>query len=96
LPLVDSTPRAYRLRAGNAASPSSTSAGTSPDYLARDVEGIEAANLEAARVEALAAAREVLGDAIKAGQGQDNRQYEITDEAGQVLAVVPLTDALTP
>jgi hypothetical protein len=66
------------------------------DYLARDVEGIEAANLEAARVEALAAAREVLGDAIKAGQGQDNRQYEITDEAGQVLAVVPLTDALTP
>ena len=27
---MDSTPRAYRLRAGNAASPSSTSAGTSP------------------------------------------------------------------
>jgi phage host-nuclease inhibitor protein Gam len=51
---------------------------------------------EAARVEALAAAREVLGDAIKAGQGQDNRQYEITDEAGQVLATIPLMDALKP
>jgi len=65
------------------------------DCLTRDVEGAEFANLEAARVEALAAAQETLGDTIKAGQGQD-WQYEITDEAGQVLAVVPLTDALTP
>jgi hypothetical protein len=66
------------------------------DYLTRDVEGIEVADLEAARVDALAAAREILAEAIKAGRGQDNRQYEITDEAGQVLALVPLTDALTP
>jgi hypothetical protein len=64
------------------------------DFVVRDPEGTEFANLEAARVEALAAAREVLGDAIKTGQGQDNRQYEITDEAGQVLATVPLMDAL--
>jgi transposase len=33
LPLVESAPRAYRLRAGNAASPSSTPNGTSPPWL---------------------------------------------------------------
>jgi hypothetical protein len=62
----------------------------------RNPEGTEFADLEAARVEALAAARDVLGDVIKNDQVQDNRQYEITDEAGQVLAVVPLMDALKP
>jgi len=66
------------------------------DHLTRDVEGIEAANLEAARAEALAAARDVLGDELKNDQVQDNRQYEITDEAGQVVATIPLMDALKP
>ncbi|MFC7478593.1 DUF6894 family protein [Dankookia sp. GCM10030260] len=65
------------------------------DYLAKDVEGIEVADLEAAHVKALAAARKTLGNAIKAGQSQNGR-YEITDEAGEVHAVVPLTDVLTP
>jgi hypothetical protein len=64
------------------------------DYLARDVEGIEAANLDAARAEALAAARDLLGDELKNDQVQDNRHFEIVDEAGQVLATVPLMDAL--
>ena len=64
------------------------------DHLTRDVEGTEFADLAAARAEALAAARDVLGDEIKNDQVQDNRQYEITDEAGRVLATVPLMDAL--
>ena len=64
------------------------------DHLTRDVEGTEFADLAAARAEALTAARDVLGDEIKNDQVQDNRQYEITDEAGQVLATVPLMDAL--
>ena len=64
------------------------------DYLTRDVEGTEFADLEAARAEALAAARDVLGDEMKNDQVQDTRQYEITDEAGQVLATIPLMDAL--
>jgi DNA modification methylase len=46
LPLVDSTPRAYRLRAGNAAPASSTSAGTSPHpkppHISRGQQGITA------------------------------------------------------
>jgi hypothetical protein len=62
------------------------------DHLARDAEGIEAANLEAARAEALAGTRGVLVDEMKNGQVQDNRQCEITDEAGQVLAIFPLMD----
>jgi hypothetical protein len=66
------------------------------DFLARDVEGIEAANLNAARAEALAAARDLVGDGIKNDQVQDKRLYEIADEAGRVLATVPLMDALKP
>jgi len=66
------------------------------DHLTRDVEGIAAANLDAARAEALAAARDLIGDGIKNDQVQDSRLYEITDEAGQVLATIPLMDALKP
>jgi hypothetical protein len=66
------------------------------DHLTRDVEGIEAANLEAACAEALAAARDVLGSEIQNDQVQDSRQYEITDEAGQIVATFPLMDALKP
>ena len=66
------------------------------EFLARDPEGTEFADLEAACVEVLAAARDMLGDAIKNDQVQDNRHYEITDNAGRVLATVPLMDALKP
>ena len=66
------------------------------EFLTRDPEGTEFADLETARAEALGAARDVLGDGIKNDQVQDNRQYEITDEAGQVVATVPLMDALKP
>jgi hypothetical protein len=64
--------------------------------LVRDPEGSEFADLEAACAEALAGARDLIGDNLKNDQVQDNRQYEITDEAGQVLATVPLMDALKP
>ncbi|SDD94550.1 DUF6894 family protein [Belnapia rosea] len=64
------------------------------DFLARDDEGLEFPDLEAARAEALAAARDVLGDAIQHDQVQDTRQYEITDPSGKVLATIPLMDAL--
>jgi len=36
---VDSTPRAYRLKAGNADLPISTSLGTFPPYIARAITG---------------------------------------------------------
>jgi hypothetical protein len=64
------------------------------DFLGKDPEGVVFADLDAARAEALAAARDILGDAIKNDQVQDARQYEITDEAGQIVAMVPLMDAL--
>jgi hypothetical protein len=64
------------------------------DFLVKDPEGTEFADLEAARAEALAAARDMLGDKIKSDRVQDSRQYEITDDTGRVLATVPLMDAL--
>ena len=64
------------------------------DFLMKDPEGTEFVDLEAARTGALAAARDLLGDQIKNDQVQDNRHYEITDGTGQVLATVPLMDAL--
>ena len=66
------------------------------DTLIRDPEGSEFPDLETARAEAMAGARDVLGDEIKHGQVQDKRQYEITDLSGQVLATIPLMDALKP
>ena len=62
--------------------------------MVRDPEGSEFADLKTARAEALAGARDLLGDELKNDQVQDSRQYEITNEAGQVLAMVPLMDAL--
>lgn len=66
------------------------------DFLMKDPEGTVFTDLNAARIEASAAARDILGDAIKNDQVQDSRQYEITDEAGQVVATIPLMDALKP
>lgn len=66
------------------------------DFLAEDPEGSVFADLDAARAEVLAGARDVLGDAIKNDRVQDPRLYEITDETGQVVATVPLMDALKP
>jgi len=64
------------------------------DALTKDEEGTEFPNLEAARAEVIAAARQVLGDGLKDGKVQDNRQYEITDLSGQLLSTFPLMDAL--
>lgn len=66
------------------------------DFLGKDPEGIVFADLDTARAEALTAARDMLGEAIKNDQVEDPRQYEITDEAGQVMATVLLMDALKP
>lgn len=66
------------------------------DFLMKDPEGTDFDGLDAARAEALAAARDFLGDSIKNDQVQDAREYEITDEAGQIMATVPFMDALKP
>ncbi len=62
--------------------------------LMRDTEGSELPDLDAARAEAVADARSLVAEWLRMGQVVDGRRFEIADEAGQVLAVIPLRDVL--
>jgi hypothetical protein len=66
------------------------------DGLTEDPEGTELPDLDAARTDALAAARDILAERIaKDGRTGDPR-FEIRDEAGRLLATVPFRDAMEP
>jgi hypothetical protein len=60
-----------------------------------DIEGSELATLDDARVEAIEDARAIMSDAVRAGYDVTARCVEIRDEGGELLAVVPFTDALS-
>jgi hypothetical protein len=62
--------------------------------LSLDSEGEELAGLEAARREAIASVREMLGERLLHGGELDHRQIEIANEKGEVLAVVVARDVL--
>jgi len=64
------------------------------DELAHDPEGSDLADLAEARREALAAARELLANAIKAGKEQIPDAFVIADEAGRAIETVPLAVVL--
>lgn len=66
------------------------------DALIQDPVGSDLPDLDAARREAAAAAREMLADRLKAGGRPDGRQFEIADEDGRVLARVAFRDVLGP
>lgn len=59
-----------------------------------DPEGAEFQTLEDATVEALAAAHEITGDALRAGKGLVAVAFEIADEAGNILAMIPFNTVL--
>ncbi len=59
------------------------------DNLFEDPDGAELPDLEAARADTVTAAREILAERIKAGQPLDGLQFEICDEAGRLVAMVP-------
>ncbi|MGF7163694.1 hypothetical protein FHS85_005364, partial [Rhodoligotrophos appendicifer] len=59
------------------------------DVVVRDYEGSELADLEAAREEAIASARETMSDAIRQGKDVSSRAFEIFDEEGKFLLKVP-------
>ena len=61
--------------------------------VSRDSEGQDLPSLEAARQEALNSNREMLGERLLHG-GDVERQIEIADEEGKVLAVVNVRDTL--
>lgn len=60
--------------------------------LIRDPDGEEHDDLDAARTEVIACIRELMGD-IWHAKSPVGRQFELTNEAGEVLLVVPFTDA---
>ena len=62
--------------------------------LVEDADGTELADVEAARQEAMLAARDLLSDAIRAGRPKVPQAFVIADEAGRKLDVVPLAAVL--
>lgn len=59
-----------------------------------DPEGTDLPDVDAARQEAILAARDILSEAIKAGKSKVAEAFVIADEAGRRLDVVPLAVAL--
>jgi hypothetical protein len=59
-----------------------------------DTEGQELRSLEDARAEAIATARELMAESILLGQKIDHRAFEISDETGETLDVVPFSAAV--
>ena len=59
-----------------------------------DFEGTELADLEHARAEAIADARALMSTAMIDGYTIFGRSIEIRDEAGDLLLVLPFTDAV--
>lgn len=63
------------------------------DYIA-DPDGTELADLDAAVEEALTGARELLSEIVRLGKLVDGQSFEITDETGAVVWIVPFKDAV--
>jgi hypothetical protein len=66
------------------------------DSLLEDLEGADFLDLDAARADAVAASREILAERIKAGRPLGGLRFEIHDEAGRLVATVPIRDAALP
>jgi hypothetical protein len=62
--------------------------------IARDTEGQDLPNADAARKEALNVHREIIGERLLHGGSLDHRQVEIADETGHVVDVVPARDTI--
>lgn len=62
--------------------------------LIEDLEGSVLPNVEAAREEAMQAAREIIASKILSGEVVDGQTFEITDETGAMCATLPFKDAM--
>jgi hypothetical protein len=60
-----------------------------------DPEGAELSSLEAARGEAIKDARQLMASAMLSGHDISTRRIELTDDDGQLVLVIPFTDAYT-
>ena len=67
------------------------------DQLIHDADGIELADIDAARADALEGIRDILAEAIKRGNDVPlDDALIITDEAGQEVMTLPFVEALPP
>ena len=66
----------------------------SGDQVLADEKGSDLPNVEAARLEALAAARFIVADAIRSGHGNIPEAFVIADSEGHELETVPLSVVL--
>lgn len=64
------------------------------DRFLEDPDGSELPDLTAARAEAIVSARHLLADRVRAGEVLTDQSFEITDETGKVLEVLPMKDVL--
>ena len=62
--------------------------------VSRDQEGQDLPDLEAARIEAISANREMLGERLLHGGSLNHRQIEIADETGKGLLTIAASDVL--
>lgn len=62
----------------------------------RDPDGADFQNLDDARLEAVAAAQEITANSLRAGKGLVTITFEIADEAGNIVAVIPFHSVLKP
>ncbi len=64
------------------------------ERLSKDPEGADFENLDAARVEAVKSARELLSQKVLNGEEVDGQAFELTAEDGTVIDRVPFRDVL--
>lgn len=64
------------------------------ELLIEDPDGSEFDSLDEARREALASARDLLADRLRADKFLDGQKFEICNEAGELLDVVAFKEVL--
>ena len=63
--------------------------------LIHDHEGSELRDLEEARLEAIKDARHIMADAVRSGRNIVSRSFQVHDEAGNLLLVIPFSEAIS-
>jgi len=68
----------------------------SRDEFLEDEEGESFPSLDEARAHAIRAAREIMSARVATGRQPNHRTFEITDEQGRLVLMLPFLDALGP
>lgn len=64
------------------------------DKLIADLEGADFLSIAEATAEAVLSARELMADSILAGRKPSDSRFEIGDESGQIVLIMPFEEAM--